>query len=163
MDSGGINAAGLAAATWTNAARTLTQGGGLFYGFPTLAIATVAGITLTAVATTSIATISAKQGIVLYIAFTTTISEGAGAMTSFIDLILDGNTLTIPIYTNATGFDSVGASLANFKSGGGAAANDAMNFFLGAGFLTSATVQFRVATSALSTGATTVSILWAHT
>lgn len=161
MDAGGVPQNQIATTVWANPTRTLTRSAGAILGFPALSVTPVGPTSLTAVATTSILTRTTTSGIVAVVGAVTNTGIGTGSVTSFLDIIVDGNTLTIPLYT-VQGFDTNAAAVANLINGGGGAGGNSINFALLLGYNSSITVQLRVTASTLSAGTTTITVLDAH-
>ena len=157
MDSGGVNANQIGTNVWATAARTLTA--------QKLQALTSVSVSLTAIATTSILTYSATGGSVLDIGVVTTTAISGAGLTSFLDIIIDGQTFTLALYTG-TGYDNQWRAMttAGIIVGAppGSANGDGAGLAVYLPFNTSVTIQVRVTGAAATTGACSVLVMWVH-
>jgi hypothetical protein len=155
--------AGAAAFVWTHAARTITQNNGFAFGMKVQSPVLLTAQSITSVATTGVLNYSATGGMLIAAGVTCTTGFTSGLVTCLVDVIIDGNTTSFPIYTNSImTWDPGLQALANLITGNGSVAGNALNLQLPLGFVTSLVVQLRVTASTLGAGALTVSVLYAH-
>jgi hypothetical protein len=123
--------------------------------------AVLAAQSVTSIANTTVLNYSGTAGILMVAGVVVTTNMTGAAGTVVLSITLDGNAMTIPLYTAAQVFDSSSTAIANLLSGNGGSVGNALNFVLYVGFTTSCLVSLNVSVG-MGTGAVTVTLQWAH-
>lgn len=155
--------AGAATLVWGHATRALTIGGGAVIGSTLQAPTIVTGISMTAIASTTVVTFSGS-GVLMRVGVGVSTTSTGTPITATIDITVDGGTVMhIPIYTaSAAAWDPGALTLSTYNIGTGASVGNMMNFDIYVQFNTSILVKYNVTATSLSGGAAIGSAFWAH-